>query len=249
MKTRPQRRSVPFLRITGDNRLRQFSKAIENVVTRLDDFGLIATPDMSWREIMAHCGTVSGAGSLNIMFSEGTWTFKNGVVLNRPRVHLWAQGGNTVFERHQADADVTERVLLTIKARNVTINGIRFNESQSTSSAAVKAEGSECVVSRCIFDDCFRAIEVDDGAVGVRLLDNYVRSARDTVHAIRVLGAATDGVISGNVIASTHTKDIKLENATLRYAIVGNNTFNGTIEYRGADGHAAAGNPGTVTVL
>ena len=252
MRVRPDRRALPVLRIAGDNRIRQMSETIARVAERVDDFGLIATPDMSMRDIISHCGTVGDAGELNIVLSEGPWTFKDGYVIDRPNVHFWGQAGNTVFERHRLDADVTARsgAILSLEASNISVSGIMFNESKSVSYPAVKILGPRCVVSRCFFEDCYQAVVVNgSAATGVRVSDNYVKAARNSTTAILVESSAAHGVISGNVVESSHTKDIKLDAGTLRFAIVGNQTFNGTIEYTAANGHSAAGNPGTVTAL
>ena len=241
---------LPHLNIGGDPRFRQVSRDIGLAVDRVMDFGLVATPDMSMKDIIAYCGTVDTGGDLNILLSEGTWSFKDGFAVTRPNVHFWGQAGNTVFERHVLDADVTERPVLALQASNVSVSGIRFNESKSAANPAIKIQGARCSVSRCFFEDCYQAVEITgSAATGARVVDNYIKAARNSTTAIQVSSTAADGVLSGNVIESSHTKDIKLDAGTLRFAIVGNQTFNGTIEYTGANGHSAAGNPGTVTAL
>jgi nitrous oxidase accessory protein NosD len=201
---------------------------------------------MTIKEILGTCGTIDGAGRLTVQLSEGTFTFKDAIVLNRPDITFRGRGRATIFERTEDNG--ARAYLFDLTARGIELDGIFFNDVGDNDYAAVQISGDRCVVRNCIFGDCYRAVQVS-GASGARVENNYVEEARDSSYAILIENAATDGIVSGNIIEESGlTEDIYFNDATLRFAIVGNQTFNGRISYRGADGHAAAGNPGTVTV-
>ena len=127
MKRKNTRKKISTARIGLDPRLRNLSASIANVRDRVAEFALVATPDMTLRDILSHCGTLSTSGHLDVFFTSGTWTFKDGVSISRPRVNFWSLGNNTVFERHE-DGTAT-RPLLEIGAAEITLNGIRFNDT------------------------------------------------------------------------------------------------------------------------
>jgi len=240
MKTRPLRAPAAWARPGLDPRIRNLTNALNLLSNKVMDHGLVATPDMSMGDVIAHCGTVVTGGDLNVFFSEGTWSFKEGYTINRPKVYFWGIPGATVFERH---IDNTAP-LLTLAGREVSISGIRFDDTAEDTEATVKITGSRAVVSGCVFEDCFQAIEAN-GGTGIRILDNYVISCRATTCAINITNNSTDGIVMANIIEQAGlSADICLDAGSARWAIVGNQTFNGSIRYTDTDGHSEAGSPG-----
>jgi hypothetical protein len=203
---------------------------------------------MTMRDILATCGTISGSGTLTVTFSEGTFSFKDGVELARPNLVFRGQGHATILEREAVATGHSLTSLWLLSGEGIVVEGFRVKDSTGTG-AAFKVTGDRCVVRDCVFEDCFLAVELN-GSEGSRVVDNHVYEIRDTDYAIRVTNGSSDGVVSGCVVEpSGITASIYFDDATLRFAIVGNQTFpGGEISYRGADLHVAAGNPGTVTV-
>jgi len=243
MKPRPNRGAAANARPGLDPRLRNITASLDRLTKRVADRGLVATPDMSMKDIITHCGTKAAAGELNVFLSEGTWSFYEGFTLARGQVYFWGVPGATVFERHIDNSEP----LLTVSGREVGLFGIRFDDAEEDTEATIKVTGSRCEIKDCVFDDCYRAIDVSGGNAQ-RIDGNRVIACRDTSYAIKVMNASTDGIMSNNTIEQASlTADIFFEDATLRWAVVGNQTLNGTISHRGADAHSVAGNPGTVT--
>ena len=244
MKVRPNRNPTPFSRPGVDPRIRFITQALDALSRKISDRGFLATPDMSMRDVIAQCGTKSDSGDINVFFSEGTWTFRDNFTISRPRVYLWGIPGATVFERHVDNG----KPMLTLSGREVSLNGIRFEDSKEDTGAAIKVTGGRSSVSQCVFDDCYRAIEVAGGG-GQRLLDNYVISCRATDFAIAITNRSTDGIASGNVIEQASlAADIFLDSGCKRWVLSGNQTFNGNIRYTETDGHVESGNSGSAAV-
>jgi len=243
MKRRNTRKKITTARIGLDPRLRNLSASIANVRDRVAEFALVATPDMTLRDIIAHCGTLSTSGHLDVFFTDGTWTFKDGVSISRPRVNFWSLGNNTVFERHKSATGT--RPLLELRAEEITLNGIRFNDTGTNLGPAVKVTEDRCVVRNCTIEDSWRAIEVN-GADGVRVLDNHVLASRDTDYSIYVTGSSVDGIMVGNIVEQAGlTANIFFDTGSARWVIANNQTLSGKIRFTDTDGHATTSNSGS----
>jgi len=243
MIRRPTRKPLPHLDLGFDSRARQVSADISRIANRVLDRGLIAVPGMSMREIFGYCGTVDGAGNMTIEFSEGTFTFKDGFVLERSGIRLVGKGRATVFERSEDTTSVGS--LLVAEGDRICIEGITFNDTGDNSRACIDVTGDKCVVKNCIFLDCYSAIDVN-GASGAVISGNYIDVMRSVANGIHVKGGSSDGIVSGNVCEQTGIgAAIYFDDATLRFVIIGNQPFpGGDVSYRAADGHVASGNLG-----
>jgi hypothetical protein len=248
MKLRPRYNPTPRVHIGRDPRLRALSIATDFVGDVAQGQGFVATPEMGIKDMLARAGTKGPGGDLNIFLSAGTWTFNKGISIDRQRVHFWGVPGETIFERTSDDGTP----MLTLNEREITLNGIRFNDTAETTAACVKVIGGRCAVRKCIFDDCFRVLELNGGQ-GQQVLENYVIASRDTVYAVHGTNGSADGIFSMNVFESTTAGTaVFFDDLTLRWTFVGNQMFNqaASIDYRGADGHVGAGNcPSTAVTV
>lgn len=242
MKRRTPRAGLGVPRHFVDPQLRSISEGLLRVARRVEDRGVVAVPGMSMGEILSTCGTVDGAGTLTVTFSEGTFSFRDGADIDRKNVVFRGQGHSTVLERSVGSSHAQEQ-LWRFRGEGVVVEGFRVVDSAG-SGAAVLLEGNRSVVRNCVFEDCHQAVAVS-GASGVRLVDNHVIGVRNSNYALFVTGASHDGVIAGNVIEQTGLlADIFLDSGCLRWVVGNNQTFGGAVKFTDVDGHSVSGNAG-----
>ena len=190
---RPPGRTASLRRI---NRDRGLSQVLDTLATRLADIGLVATPDMSMREIvgMASSGGTSPNGH-RVLLSEGVWFFKDGgFEIAKQSVHLISLSpGRTIFKREGTTATAP---LLTLSGVDVRLSGIQFDD-EDDSQACIKVTGDNAVIQDCLFEDCFRAVEVN-GANRVQIKDNVVVSNRDTNYGFLITGTSVENRVTNN---------------------------------------------------
>ena len=217
---------------SGDLRNLHRQRQLEIINYQLGHFGPLVTPKTSIETAVSMLPPAGG----RLILSEGIWTFRTGVTIEKP-VHIYAATPlGTIFSR-TGDFNTP---MITLTSNFSTVHGIKFIDSDDTNEvSSIKVTADYATVSDCVFENVGTGVLIDGGD-WAKVNCCTFQSCSD--HGIDITGTSVQNIISNNRFVSCSDVDLNM-GASVDYTVIAGNSFatsGGTIVMTGNNNQTAA---------